>query len=151
PARNARVALRSQDQPRARPVHSNHVRNTRASGARFGRVRIATPAMTPPAARLGMVPRRTQAVATAQPAAAGTSLIALNTMPWNPGLVTSSHAPSAPIQSDPSRRPMTNVAATRIAPPNGAIQNGAESPPTTLARAITSGRPGGYIGTIAAP
>ena len=147
---------------------------TIASGARFGRIRIAALAARPQYAvrRAGLAPTRCERPAvrtdpmtcagvelrgsaknsaTAQNADAGTSLIGETSMARNAGLVASSHAAASPIAGEPSRRPMANVIQTRSAPLSGGIQNMAQWPAMNFVAAIINGRPGAVTGTSDAP
>src|SRR4051794_8049933 len=82
-----------------------HARITAASGARFGRTRIATAAAMPAVNDERLVRPNAAASATAHAAAAGTSLIGAINMNRTVGLVAISQAAPRPTTGLPIRRP----------------------------------------------
>src|SRR5438876_4134040 len=134
------VPDRSACTPRTRlptlALHHSHSAITPAIGARFGRIRIAIAAASPPAAADTGVAPSTHAVATAHAPAAGTSLIGAMTMNSSAGLVATIHAAASATAGRPSCRPIMYVAKTNTPPQMGTTQNIAHWPPISIAPAI---------------
>ena len=114
-------------------------------------MRIATDAASPPRAALRIEVPSAAYTASAQNAAAGTSLMSVLNIIRNVGLVATSHAAARPIASDCTRRPIKNVVQTRSAPVSGTTRNAPVWPATVLNAAISSGNPGPVTGVMAVP
>ena len=96
------------------------------------------------------VPRVAIASAPIQNAADGRSAIGVSDMKTITGLHATSAAPARAVPVSNSRRPSWKVKNTSIAAETGITRNGPHTP-ATRASAISSGRPGAYVGTIAPP
>src|SRR5688572_8403868 len=131
--------------------HSIHMPSTAASGTRFGRIRIAIAAATPATTVFQRHLSSAFHVATAQNAAAGTSLIGSFVIVRNAGLVATSHAAPTPRDEEPSWRPIANVDQINNAAARGTTTNIAACPPIPLNSAMSSGRPGPTADAIAEP
>ena len=129
--------------------HSIHAPSTAASGTRFGRIRIAIAAATPETTVLQRDASSAFQVASAQNAAAGTSLIGSFTIVRNAGLVEVSQAAPSPSDEEPSVRPMANMDHTSSAAVIGTTRKSAAWPPIALNRAMSNGRPGPTADAIA--
>ena len=105
-------------------------------------MRIAIDAASPAAMALDVERPSTAAMASAQNAVTGTSLIGAMSMNRNAGLVATSAAAATPATGCPSRRPSPYVASTSTPPRIGTTQNAAQWPATVCAAAISSGNPG---------
>ena len=121
---------------------------TPASGARFGRMRIAIAAAIPAPPAASGVSASKHATATAHAAAAGTSFIGAISMKSIAGLVATIHAAAMPTTGLPMRWPIAYVANTSTPPQIGTTQNIAHWPAIALKPAMSSGSPGEYCGTM---
>src|SRR5262245_37096040 len=117
-------------------------------GRRFGRIRSAQAATMPAASALRRVEPSTAQNAIAQAAATGTSDMGWTRENRTMGLVATSKDAATPAHGDRNRHPRPYVARTRSPPDNGAIQKIAHAPPSALPAAMSSGKPGGYDGTM---
>src|SRR6185503_12722000 len=135
---------------RSRSWRASQTNSTAASGARLGRIRIASAENAPAATAAGVVRPSTAYVASVQNAAAGTSLICDLNIIRNVGLVAVSHAAASPAVGDSTRDPTRNVAQTSTAPVSGTTRNALACPNAALKPAISSGRPRPVAGAIAA-
>src|SRR5262245_2633359 len=114
-----------------------------ASGPRFGRISIASPAANPEnAAEVRVVPMSSRNE-TAHAADTGTSDIGCGSMKRKIGLDATSAAAASPAFELPSRRPSKHVVITSTAPEIGTTQNIAQKPAIFDAPAMSSGKPGG--------
>ena len=112
-------------------------------------MRIAIAVAAPASAALNLESSSTFHVASAQNAAAGTSLIGSLIIVRNAGLVATSQAAPRPRRSDRSCRPMPNVAQIKSPAVIGTTRKSAACPATAFIAAISSGSPGPTMGAIA--
>src|SRR5262245_24547134 len=115
-----------------------------ASGARFGRMRIATADARPASGGPNAPPPSTTATPTAENAAAGTALIGAMAMNRTVGLLATIDAAPRPTVAPATLTPIANVARTSTPAVSGTIQKMAHGPAIALAAAIRIGSPGAY-------